>query len=90
MGGGGGVGRRGEAFVKIEKQKKWRGVGASLWGQGGCEWRSEVFVKIQKKYFFLGGTRSGGGVDQGVEWGRGSSKVWCMWGMWGMGDVNQE
>ena len=51
-------------------------------------------MKIQKNiyfffFFFLGGG-SGGGSDQGVEWGRGSSKVWCRWGMWGMGDVNQE
>ena len=50
-------------------------------GQGGCEWSSEVFVKIQKKIW---GGRAGGS-DQGVGWGRGSSKVWCRWGDVGYG-----
>ena len=76
MGGGWGVGLRGESgcerrievFVKIQKKKNLGGgVGGGRWGvgvggQSGCERRIEVFVKIKKKknIFFLGGGRGGG------------------------------
>ena len=57
QGGGGGQGgleRRIEAFMKIQKKNYffWGGVesgrGRPVGGQGGCERRSKVFVKIQK------------------------------------------
>ena len=85
MGGGGGQGGcelRSEAFVKIQKKKKIRGVGSggggSGWGgQGGCEWRSEAFVKIQKKKWGGGGWGLGAWVREGggLGWGGGSGRV---------------
>ena len=67
MGGGqGGCEWRSEAFVKIQKKKKFWGGGVGLGGggggQGGWEWRIEAFVKIQKNFFFFGG---GEGVGSG-------------------------
>ena len=80
MGGGGGVGGRGQSgceqrikvFVKIQKKIFFGGGGqgggggrVGLGGQSGCERRIEVFVKIQKKKFFFGGEGGGGGGGGG-------------------------
>ena len=75
-----------EAFVKIQKKKKFVGGGGVRvggrrrlggWGQGGCERRIEVFAKIQKKIW--GG---GGGGGSGVQVGGGGGGVRM--------DVNEE
>ena len=70
----GGCEWRSEAFVKIQKKKKWGGGGGRVvgsgWGeQDGCEWRSEALVKIQKKMGGVGGVVRGWvGLEGGSGW----------------------